>query len=64
MQVDHQDISWEHLISVYEWDLGQNRAAFGLRKLPRLKEEHVNLTPHHRMKVKHAAHVCISICIF
>jgi len=45
------------VISVYEWDLGQNRAAFGLRMLSKLREEHINLSPKHRMKVKYATQV-------
>ena len=56
-KVDHQDISWQHFIDVYKWDLGQENDAFGLRKLSKLRDEHVRLTPQHRMKVKYAAQV-------
>ena len=57
LQFESQDISWRHIIDVYEWDLGMNRASPGLRKLHKLKEEHVRLTPRLRMQVKLAAQV-------
>ena len=56
-QVDYQDISWNHVVNVYEWDLGMNRGAPGLRKLHRLREEHIKLSPRHRMRVKLATQV-------
>ena len=49
------------LVAVYEWDLGMNRAALGLRRLYKLTEDHIRLTPRHRMRVKFAAQVG-SVC--
>ena len=45
------------IVDLYEWDLGLNRAALGLRRLPRLTEDHIHLTPRNRMRVKYAAQV-------
>ena len=45
------------MVDVYEWDLGLNRAAPGLRKLVKLREEHIKLSPRHRMRVKLAVQV-------
>ena len=50
-------IPWQHIISVYEWDLGMHIHAPGLRKLPKLTGEHVNLSPRLRMRVNLAAQV-------
>ena len=46
-------------MNTYEIDLGMQNTntAYGVRKLIRLKEEHVKLTPRHCMKVKYAAQV-------
>ena len=57
-QVDGYDISWKHIVDLYEEDIGIDRnGTTGLRRLPKLREEHINLTPKHRMKVKLAAQV-------
>ena len=64
-QFQHCDISWKHIVDAYEWDLSNNQYGIGLCKMPRLTEEHINLTPRLRMKVKLAAQVKnISICLF
>ncbi|XP_057290356.1 uncharacterized protein LOC130613056 [Hydractinia symbiolongicarpus] len=55
--LDHMDISWNHLVNVYEWDLNLHGAAPGLRKLYKLKEDHIKLTPRLRMQVKLATQV-------
>ncbi|XP_066914303.1 uncharacterized protein [Clytia hemisphaerica] len=52
-----REISWNHLVSCYEYDLMKNRACPGLRKLHHLTEEHVKLTPRLRMRVKLAIQV-------
>ena len=50
-------------MDLYEGDLGLNKegelenVALGLRKLHRLREEHIKLTPRTRMTVKVAAQV-------
>lgn len=54
---NQQEISWMHIVDVYEWDLGLNRAALGMRMLHKLKEEHIRLSPKHRMSVKYAVQV-------
>ena len=51
------EISWQHVVSAYEWDLGMHRYAPGLRKMPRLSEEHINLSPRLRMRVNLAVQV-------
>ena len=51
------EISWQHMVSVYEWDLGMNRPAIGLRKLFKLTDEHVSLSPRLRMRLNLAAQV-------
>ena len=53
------EISWQHIISVYEWDLYMNRDAIGLRKLHKLADEYINLSPWFRMRVNHAAGVSL-----
>ena len=57
LQFESQDMSYCHIIDVYEWDLGMNRAFPGLRKLHKLKEEHVRLSSRLRMQGKLAAQV-------
>ena len=44
-------------MNVYEEDLGIRQVAPGLRKLVKLREEHIRLTPRDRMGVKLAAQV-------
>lgn len=60
MHLDGKDISWRHVVDVYEWDIGLNRAAPGLRVLYKLKEEHIRLSPRLRMQVKLAVQVLSS----
>ena len=54
-QYNGQDISWNHIVDIYENDM-----YLGLRKMHKLREEHVRLSPRHRMRVKLAAQVIIS----
>ena len=57
-QVDGYDISWKHIVDLYEEDIGIDRiGTTRLRRLPKLREEHINLTPRHRMKVTLAAQI-------
>ena len=56
-QENKQDISWNHIVNVYEEDLGMRQVAPGLKKLIKLREEHIRLTPSDRMQVKLAAQV-------
>ena len=57
-QVDGYDISWKHIVDLYEEDTGIDRiGTTGLRRLPKLREEHISLTLRHRMKVKLASQV-------
>ena len=52
------DISWEHVKTLYERDKGK---ATGLAVVPKLKFEHINLTPFAKMRVDLAAQVCSCI---
>ena len=47
LQLDNQDIdiSWLHIVDLYQWDLGMNRDGFGLRVLTKFHEEYIKLTP-------------------
>ena len=57
-QVDGYVISWKHIVYLYEEHIEINRiGTTGSRRLPKNREEHINLTPRHRMKVKLAAQV-------
>ena len=44
-------------MNVCEEDLGMRQVAPGLRKLVKMREEHIRLTPRDRMQVKLAAQV-------
>ena len=55
-----QDI-WNHIVDIYERDLDIGGAHPGLRKLHKLREEHIRLSPRHRMRVKLA--VQVSVCV-
>ena len=58
-------MSWKDIVDAYKWDLSNSQYGIGLRKIPRLTEEYINLTPRLRMKVKLAAQVkSISIRLF
>ena len=58
-------MSWKDIVDAYKWDLSNGQYGIGLRKIPRLTEEYINLTPRLRMKVKLAAQVkSISIRLF
>ena len=46
-------------MELYEGDLGLTQAAPGLRKMLRLTEDHIVLTPRLRMRVNFAAQVII-----
>ena len=50
-------MSWMHIVRVYEDDIGLENLHPGLRKLNKIKEEHRNLSPRHRMRVKLVAQV-------
>jgi len=54
------DISWNHIVNVYKWDLGLHRSS---RLLHKLREEHINLSSRHRQSVKLAAQVKIVVLI-
>jgi len=57
MHFEKQDISWRHIIDVYEWDLFKSKNNPGLRKMYKVKEDHVKLSPRGRMSVQAAAQV-------
>ena len=56
-QENKQDTSWNHSVNVYEEDLGMRQVAPGLRKLIKLREDHIRSTPRDRMQVNLAAQV-------
>jgi hypothetical protein len=60
MKYDRQDISWKHLVYLYERDVGVNRGAPGLRLLPKIKHDHVHLNSFLRMRGDLAAQVLSS----
>ena len=67
IQKDGNAISWQHLINLYEHDKGKGT---GLTMVPKLKFEHVHLTPFAKMRVDLAVqvslytlHVCTCITI-
>lgn len=49
-----KEISWQHLVNLYEGDAGK---ASGLAMLPKLKYEHIHLTSFSKMRVDLAAQV-------
>jgi hypothetical protein len=51
------DISWNHLKDLYLADNDISTAAPGLRLVPKLKYEHINLTSFSKMRVDLAAEV-------
>ena len=46
-----------YIVRVCEDDIGLGNLHPGLRKLNKMKEEHINLSPRHRLRVKLAAQV-------
>ena len=57
-QDDLYDISWKQVVELYEEDIGiDSIGTTGLRIFPKIREDHIDLTPKHRMKVNSAAQV-------
>lgn len=54
-QNNGKSITWQHLINLYTKDSGKGS---GLSMVPKLKFEHLNLTPFSKMRVDLAAQVC------
>lgn len=54
MQCRGKDISWKHVIALYYRNAG---AATGLCMVPKVKYEHIYLTPRSKMRVDLAAQV-------
>ena len=50
-------MSWMHIVRVYEDDIGLENLHPALRKLNKIKEEHINLSPRHRIRLQLAAQV-------
>ena len=57
LQENKQDISWNHIVNVYEENLGMRQVAPGWSKLVKLREGHIHLTPRDKMQVKLALQV-------
>jgi len=60
MKYDRQDISWKHLIYLYECDVGIRLGPPGLSLLPEIKHDHVHLNSFLTMRVHLAAQVLSS----
>jgi len=62
VQCNGKPILWKHLEDLYIKDTSEGT---GLRKLPKLKYEHIHLTNFSKMRVDLAAQVCVfmSACI-
>lgn len=61
LQINGKDISWQHMIRVYEANRGKATESAGLWLLHKVKYEHIFLTPYSRMRVDLAAQV--EICM-
>ena len=46
-----------HIVRVYDDDIGLENIHHGLRKLNKIKEEHINLSPRHQIRVTLATQV-------
>ena len=58
LQIDGQQISWEHLEHLYHHHQGDGqRPGSGLSVIPKIKREHVKLTSFSKMRVDLAAQV-------
>ena len=53
-QCNGKEITWQHLIELYEGDSGK---CTGLAMLPKLKYEHIHLTSFSKMRVDLATQV-------
>lgn len=60
-QINRKSISWQHLLTVYEANKGNQTDTPGLVLLPRVKYDHVHLNPYSKMRVDLAAQVFIII---
>lgn len=58
LQINGQDISWQHLLKLYERHCSVKHLTPGLTILPKIKYEHVHLTSYSKMRVDLAAQVC------
>ncbi|XP_071945700.1 uncharacterized protein [Antedon mediterranea] len=57
LHFNHQDLKWNQLLTLVEEDIG---CGSGLRKLHKIRHEHLYLTPSLRMKVKLAVQILSS----
>ena len=49
--IDGKDVRRMHIVRVYDDDIGLENIHHGLRKLNKIKEEHINLSPRHQIRV-------------
>ena len=56
LQYNGKNISWSHLTELDNWDA---RPGLGLWMVPKLKFEHISLTPFSKMRIDLAAQVQI-----
>ena len=58
LQINGQFIEWRQLWDLFEKVVKMRVESLGLSLLPKLKREHVELSPFSRMRVDLAAQVC------
>ena len=61
MQCNGKPIIWKHLEDLYIKDTSEGT---GLRKLPKLKYEHIHLSSFSKMRVDLAAQVWLPLSVF
>ena len=57
MQNNGKEMEWRHIQDLYEKVTNTAIASNGISLLPKLKQEHINLTSYSRMRVDLAAQV-------
>lgn len=57
MQCNGKQISWSHLVNLYQLDTKHNSQVTGLRLVPKLKYEHIYLSSFSKMRVDLATQV-------
>ena len=61
LKYNNQEISLQHIINLYEWDLEMKRCSPGLRILHKLTEDHIAFNPSLRMRVSLAVQVGVML---
>ena len=61
LKCNNQEISWNHIINLYECDLGMKNWNPGLRIIHKLTESHIALNPSQGMRVNLAVQVGVML---